>query len=631
MAAEEDFSQARPAQTSIPIGDFPDGDELWRLRSIGRVRADGNDHRVELFLQRQSIPAQDQIGGLKRIADDGWLIRLGDSWARAIRRVEMPVGILPLTRVGSTWRRGELVSCTETLAQTERFNLSDVQGPGHLLMPSACGSFFAEHYFLPGSSYLCPVVRTEGRIVERFGVRRCIVLFPCSVIFADLFAPTSRVARLLLRFPEPGHPWERSFWFSGAHSHAPRTWFDAETKRLRLCLAKRVDNAARQHVALWFHDSFARVEAKRIHTFLSSQSAKRRHTDGSIEDKGAGLQVRLPFEDGRKMRVAGLLRKAGHFEAGRGWVIGEVLLVHQILWCQLSLPGVEVLEYERENPGAAATGDDGGDERSSAAKGMESAPEQGEDHEVDGQEGARAGQRALEWEVAAPANLFSGLVMRKVVSVDAEERKLARDRPAPEDDGRLSVGIGDYRKDSVPPLEILQTDRAAALLEEFADDPGFDFFARAVWHLAKFGWEVEQAMEEGWTMTDGRLRRARLFSHMARRIFVARLSRPEREAYLIEFEHVRVEARWTAQTATLVAHPQPVIATSLESLLEFVVAAGPHGPSLAAPPADLGANWSLRLVRHRYSPVRSGKDVRLVHAENLSLALDPQNQKYRTR
>ena len=557
-------------QPSIVLETFPQDREQWTVRAIGELSIRERDHLIDVYLAPSGVVPQ----------HDGDFVR-----------ATVPLGVLPALKVGSRWRQGILcnradpvnVVCTSLCQPPVQAELQRNQ---------------LEPFFGSSTGWLPGAVRAHGHHVNIDAKRLrpdgtlspCFFLIPCPTVFASFYGRSSRLARLLAKPDVSGadHPgtqsaWSRRLWLERMQNaeERVRSWFDAKTGVLTICLSDLVDDASAKTLAWLFKEEVARQRAQDVGLHLGKWNKV---------DQPAHLRADLPFSRPWKMEVEGMSSADGsHF------------LVTRIVDYRYALEEVRQIAFDRENdsrhapipPGVKVKKRRGGQHRQHEAANPDG-------KSVSTSRPPRADQRAATWEIPPDADVFPDLPAKKLPKSESKSEPQPRDLPADEADEELGVGEGSYIKEAVARLEV-QPGPMNSALEDWHEEEGFAFFLLVLRWLAGMGWQVSPAASgKGVFTSELRLHPGKRRHATTARVFGVKIAKGSLSAFIFESEHRGSNSTTPSRSGTVLAAPKSPQANP--ELVAATIFDLKQQAGNVAGNAGVQKDWLIVPVRHQWKP-----------------------------
>ncbi|MBS0657260.1 MAG: hypothetical protein JSR82_03310 [Verrucomicrobia bacterium] len=441
---------------------------IWQVRAVGRVRLGPSkaNARVEVFLQA----------------------------GRVEKMQEFPVGLLALLTVNSLWQRGARTHRAANFGPAKRYQVI-VTGPGELVRPSEHRSYFGEHYFLPRDAYFSTVLVRAKAVVKATGEpgleqdRSCVILIPTTTVVVDLLGQTGALVSALIN---PAPDWESSFWVRGSPSR-PRTFVGPEQGAVTVCLPGTMGEDEAMTSAYLFLDDFAREEARKIHRYHDREDPDVRH-----------IVMRLPFQGERQMEVVGIFAlttpKAKCPDKDPPppdpyWA----LLTHQITYCDLRLPALETVHFEKVDDGSPSAEKAEGELKPRSGPPL-IAPTNPEGKDLDTDATGRSGQKARGWDVIGHHPHFGRVTLKRLPKQAPKSE--ARPGDIPETGEFESVAVGPTSgRGTVPPLRLQAAEENETWrdsLQALGEQPEYAFAVGVVLRLGACGWTYAPLVKSDW-------------------------------------------------------------------------------------------------------------------------------------
>ena len=458
---------------SLGIINFPLGGHPWSVHALGAIRrndGDTNNQTIEVFL---SPPPH--------LARTGYFF---NAFA--------PIGLLPILRIGSVWNTGWHEPDQLALAGPE-LQVRLEPGLGAISQADSHADLFQRRWPMPDDikkrGYF---VETPGRCHLKGRWEDCNVLTPCPVIFGHFYAGTSNLATLLCRHPPPGKAWERIFYLEHQQTEGgteSRSWYDLDRQRVHVCLSTCIEDAGYRHVAWFYRERQARMEAKAIPNRLSIAPGD--HWTGSH------LQIGLPFTSEPELGCCGVWDEPT-----------RTVLIHRVTRCEYRLSGTTTVTFDRENDARPIPRLPPGvrwEERSTRnpatpRKEAATTPPEGGKVSLDPSSGD---QQSLTWQVSDSME-FVGFPGGKIKKTHLRTDSPSPTPPLTDTELHALLGCGEkaYTAQAKPGLNVQPPDPPSAneflkseeLLSQVREE-GFRFILAVLGMLLTKGWLVKPAVE----------------------------------------------------------------------------------------------------------------------------------------
>ncbi len=242
------------------------------------------------------------------------------------------IGELPLYHIGSSWKKGQMVSSlNKDVAEIEYFTIDASEHPTFVSAKNYIkDSYYNLKRFQQQNCIICPGADHKGDPIE--------LIIPCAEIFRFYYGTSTQMAQELVY----GSAWEMNklVMFENAETKEKRTWEDQDGN-LFLTLRKRIPNSDAWTVARLIGNKHALSQARKMADYLMIPPK-----DGSSRP----IKISFPFVGISKISCQG----KPVIDQTNTW---RFFVLH-LNTCSYPLPYQKVL-LERENDGRTGTEEQG--------------------------------------------------------------------------------------------------------------------------------------------------------------------------------------------------------------------------------------------------------------------------------